>query len=55
MTELVITDRPDRTLAARERANRTMFGLHQLLSTRPDLRGVHAPADFTADAIRWSV
>lgn len=45
----------DRTAtAARERADRTLFGLHQLLITRPELRGVHAPADFTADAIRWS-
>ena len=26
-----------------------------LLSERPDLTGVYAPADFTADALRWCV
>ena len=26
-----------------------------LLSERPDLTGVYAPADFAADALRWCV
>ena len=26
-----------------------------LLSERPDLSGVYAPADFAADALRWCV
>ena len=38
---------------------RTPFGRHagslsDLLARRPDLRGVHAPADWLEDAIRWT-
>jgi hypothetical protein len=40
--------------AARDRAARNVRGLAELLTLRPELRGVHAPADFAADAIRWS-
>jgi hypothetical protein len=40
--------------AARDRASRNLLGLTALLQHRPDLRGVHAPADFAADAVRWS-
>jgi hypothetical protein len=35
------------------RALRVTSGLADLLATRPELRGVHAPADFVADAVRW--
>ena len=35
------------------RALRATHGLSDLLSTRPELRGVHAPADFVDDAVRW--
>jgi hypothetical protein len=46
---------PDRAAAAaRDRADRTAGGLSELLARRPDLRGVHAPADWLDDAIRWS-
>ena len=44
---------PDRAAAARDRADRTAGGLSGLLSRRPDLRGVHAPADWRDDAVRW--
>jgi hypothetical protein len=40
--------------ADRDRAIRTIRGLSGLLDTRPDLHGVHAPADLTYDAIRWT-
>jgi hypothetical protein len=40
--------------AARERATRSMRGLSELLAQRPELRGVHAPADLTDEALRWS-
>jgi hypothetical protein len=46
--------RRDRAAAARDRADRTAAGLSELLARRPDLRGVHAPADWLDDAIRWS-
>ena len=45
---------PDRAGAARDRADRTVGGLSELLARRPDLRGVHAPADWLDDALRWS-
>jgi hypothetical protein len=41
--------------AARERADRTTRGLTELLDSRPDLLGVHPPADWAYDAVRWSV
>jgi hypothetical protein len=44
----------DRAAAARDRADRTARGLAELLSRRPELRGVHAPADWLEDAIRWT-
>jgi hypothetical protein len=40
--------------AGRDRAARTVLGLTRLLEQRPELRGVHAPADFAAEAVRWS-
>ncbi len=46
--------RPHGGEAARERADRTTRGLTELLDARPDLLGVHAPADWAYDAVRWS-
>jgi hypothetical protein len=46
--------RPHGVEAAREREDRTMGGLCALLDARPDLYGVHAPADWAYDALRWS-
>ena len=46
--------RPHGPEAARERADRTMGGLSQLLDARPELLGVHPPADWAYDAVRWS-
>jgi hypothetical protein len=48
--------RADRLVAGRQRraAARTR-DLTRLLSGRPDLAGVHAPADFAVDALRWCV
>jgi hypothetical protein len=47
--------RPHGVEAARERADRTTRGLTELLDARPDLLGVHPPADWAYDAVRWSV
>jgi 16S rRNA C967 or C1407 C5-methylase (RsmB/RsmF family) len=46
--------RSDRLAAAAQRraAARTR-DLSALLRERPDLAGVHAPADFAVDAVRW--
>jgi hypothetical protein len=33
----------------------TLRGLTALLDDRPELRGVHAPADWAYDAVRWSL
>ncbi len=48
--------RADRAANAQQRraAARTR-DLTALLRDRPDLAGVHAPADFTVDAVRWCV
>jgi hypothetical protein len=48
--------RADRLSAGKQRraAARTM-DLTALLRDRPDLTGVHAPADFAVDALRWCV
>jgi hypothetical protein len=48
--------RADRLTAGRQRraAARTR-DLTRLLSDRPDLAGVHAPADLAVDAVRWCV
>jgi hypothetical protein len=47
-------DRAERLTAAQQRraAARTR-DLTALLRERPDLAGVHAPADFAVDAVRW--
>jgi hypothetical protein len=31
-----------------------MRGLTELLDARPELQGVHPPADWAYDALRWS-
>ena len=46
--------RPHGPEAARQRADRTMRGLSELLDARPELHGVHPPADWAYDAVRWS-
>lgn len=43
-----------RDAMAQDRAARTALGHSKLLAQRPELRGVHPPADFVADAVRWS-
>lgn len=42
-------------VAAQRRAAARTRDLTALLRDRPDLSGVHAPADFTVDAVRWCV
>src|SRR3954471_14138120 len=39
--------------AAQRRAAARTRDLTALLRDRPDLAGVHAPADFAVDAVRW--
>ena len=39
--------------AAQRRAAARTRDLTALLRERPDLNGVHAPADFAVDAVRW--
>ncbi len=49
------TDKLERRAAAVEaRKARRAHELAVLLSTRPDLSGTYAPADWTVDAVRWS-
>jgi hypothetical protein len=49
------TDRIERRAAAVEaRKARRAHELAVLLSTRPDLSGAYAPADWPVDAVRWS-
>ena len=40
-------------VAAQRRAAARTRDLTALLRERPDLAGVHAPADFAVDAVRW--
>ncbi|MCW2757363.1 MAG: hypothetical protein JWO46_1109 [Nocardioidaceae bacterium] len=55
VTSMPSTDRRDAAdRAEKDRATRTVRKLAQLLAERPELRGVHAPADLADDAIRWS-
>ncbi len=53
-SDLRTAEQRDLAAAARERADRTTRGLTELLDARPDLLGVHAPADWAYDAVRWS-
>ena len=41
--------------AQQRRAAARTRDLTALLRDRPDLEGVHAPADFAVDALRWCV
>jgi len=48
--------RADRLAAAQQRrAAARSRDLTALLRDRPDLAGVHAPADFAVDSVRWCV
>jgi hypothetical protein len=48
--------RADRLTAAQQRrAAARSRDLTALLRDRPDLAGVHAPADFAVDSVRWCV
>lgn len=48
--------RADRLVAAQQRrAAARSRGLTALLRARPDLRGVHAPADFAVESLRWTL
>lgn len=51
--ETVRTDR--HTTAQQRRQAARSRDLTALLRERPDLAGVHAPADLAVDAIRWCV
>ncbi|NUR09211.1 MAG: hypothetical protein HOQ22_13705 [Nocardioidaceae bacterium] len=42
-----------RTASQQRRAAARTRDLTALLRERPDLAGVHAPADFAADSVRW--
>ena len=48
------TGTTDHVARQRREAARTR-DLTALLQQRPDLAGVHLPADFTAEAVRWCV
>jgi hypothetical protein len=43
-----------RTAAAQARRAARARELLELLDARPDLAGIYAPADFAAEAVRWS-
>lgn len=48
--------RSDRSAAAKQRrAAARSRDLTALLRARPELAGVHAPADFAVDGVRWTV
>jgi hypothetical protein len=48
--------RAERAVSAQQRrAAARSRDLTALLRARPDLEGVHAPADFAADAVLWCV
>lgn len=54
-TEPATEERRDALVqAARDRTSRNLGELAQLLEERPELRGVHAPADLALEAIRWT-
>jgi hypothetical protein len=50
------TVRTDRLTTAQQRREAARSrDLTALLRDRPDLAGVHAPADFAVDSVRWCV
>lgn len=50
-TDVVRTERT--TAAQQRRAAARARDLAALLRDRPELSGVHAPADFAVDSVRW--
>jgi hypothetical protein len=50
-----IAETPPVVTAAQRRAAARTRDLTALLRDRPDLSGVHAPADFAVEAVRWCV
>jgi hypothetical protein len=46
---------PPVVTAAQRRAAARTRDLTALLRERPDLSGVHAPADFAVEAVRWCI
>lgn len=46
--------KPDRAAAAREREARSASGVTDLLTRRPELRGVLSTADWLEEATLWS-
>ena len=58
MTSTIEDQRPsgevERTVIARQRAAVRTREIAELLLRRPDLAGVHAPADVALDAVTWS-
>ena len=53
---MITTDEtPKTTAAAQVRAVLRVRGLAELFERRPDLAGVHLPADLTVEAVLWSV
>jgi len=48
-------ERAESPAAAEVRAIIRARGLADLFERRPDLAGVHSPADLTAEAVRWAV
>ena len=50
-----IAETPTIVTAAQRRAAARSRDLTALLRERPDLAGVHAPADFAVEAVRWCV
>jgi len=53
-TSGALTNTQDRAARQRREAARAL-DLAALLQHRPDLAGVHPPADFAAEALRWCV
>jgi hypothetical protein len=54
MTSTSEPTQADPRASAQRRAAARTRDLTALLRQRPDLAGVHRPADFAADAVRWS-
>jgi hypothetical protein len=48
-----VPDPSPRSASQQRRAAARTRDLTVLLRQRPDLAGVHAPADFAVDAVRW--
>jgi len=53
-TDTAIDPTERRKAAAQARRAARARELVELLAARPDLAGIYAPADFAAEAVRWS-